>query len=523
MLPTAYSARTADWRSKIATLFAVLAMALSGLTGIATPAAAATGDILPPFDVNQTWNICQGYNGSVSHGGNSTYGLDLTGGPNCDNSAAGRNVRAPMAGTVAYYEWEYGNLCINVAGGRSVTLTHIDSSLGAGSSVTAGQYVGKVSQPAPAGVRPHNANVAHIHFQMWGSPGCYNSPGIPFDSVHNARICGAPDLTATGPNGGNGTWSGTTFTGKNCGAEDEVETPPATRDFNGNGKADILWYGTGSAADAIWYGSGNRTTQFEKGYDVTVNGDYVPVAGDFDGDGYGDVLWYGAGTAPDSIWYGTATKGVFSAQSIAVNGTYTPVVGDFNGNGQADILWYGSGSDSDAIWYGSSSRTTQFNKSYDVTVSGIYTPAAGDFDGDGKWDILWYGPGSDNDSMWYGTATKGVFDAEDTTVSGTYAPVVGDFNGNGQADILWYGSGSAADAIWYGSGSRATQFVKNYDVTVNGVYTPVSGDFDGDSYGDVLWYGPGPTGDSLWYGTATKGSFTMASLTVNGTYVPIVS
>jgi hypothetical protein len=40
---------------------------------------------------------------------------------------------------------------------------------------------------------------------------------MPFDTAHNARICGAPDLTPNGPNAGNGTWSGTRFTGDTCG------------------------------------------------------------------------------------------------------------------------------------------------------------------------------------------------------------------------------------------------------------------------------------------------------------------
>jgi hypothetical protein len=52
---------------------------------------------------------------------------------------------------------------------------------------------------------------------MWSSPGCYGDAGIPFDSAHGTRICGAPDLTASGPNGyNNGTWSGTSFTGEAC-------------------------------------------------------------------------------------------------------------------------------------------------------------------------------------------------------------------------------------------------------------------------------------------------------------------
>lgn len=194
-------------------LLAALLLAAAGTVGLASPASAATGNILPPFDVGQTWNICQGYNNpGVTHTGTSAYGLDLTG-SGCGNSASGRNVRAPMNGTVAYYQASYGNLCINVSNNRSVTLTHINSSKTSG-TVSAGQWVGTVAAPYTRG----NNGVSHIHFQMWSSPGCYNGSGVPFDSAHNARICGAPNLTSSGPNGGNGTWSGTSFKGQECGS-----------------------------------------------------------------------------------------------------------------------------------------------------------------------------------------------------------------------------------------------------------------------------------------------------------------
>ncbi|MED7949718.1 peptidoglycan DD-metalloendopeptidase family protein [Streptomyces sp. BE303] len=197
-----------------------LSLVLGGVLGVGVhPARAAAGNILPPFDVGETWNICRGY-GYASHTGTSTFGLDLTG-AGCDNSATGRTVRAPMDGTVSYFQAAYGNLCVNAAGGRSFTLTHINSSLTPGTTVSAGQSVGSVSAAAPPGVPPDNGGVAHIHFQLWGAPNCYNGSGIPFDAAHNARICGAPDLTAGGPSAGNGTWSGTPITGAACDS-----TPP---------------------------------------------------------------------------------------------------------------------------------------------------------------------------------------------------------------------------------------------------------------------------------------------------------
>ena len=176
----------------------------------APPASAADGNLLPPFNIGETWSVCQGYSSAHTHTGTSRYGLDLTGN-GCDSSASGRTVRVPRSGTIAYWQAAYGNLCVNFSGG-SYTLTHINATQTSG-AVTAGASVGTV---APAGARGNNG-VAHIHFQIWSAPNCYNNSTIPFDSAHNARICGAPNMTATGPSSGNGVWSGTRFTGQSCG------------------------------------------------------------------------------------------------------------------------------------------------------------------------------------------------------------------------------------------------------------------------------------------------------------------
>jgi hypothetical protein len=212
----------------------MLAATLTAMVGGAMPAQAADGNILPPFEIGQQWWICRGYNHG-SHTGTSAYGIDLVGGPGCDNSAAtGRTVKAPVGGTVYYYEAAHGNLCINKTGGGSYTLTHINPSVTSG-AVAAGQVVGTVAAPQPnPDIAPMNNNVAHIHFQMWATANCYSggNGGIPFDAAHGIRICGAPDLYAAGPVGtGNGTWSGTSFVGQNCGGSSQgLQAPSAITD-----------------------------------------------------------------------------------------------------------------------------------------------------------------------------------------------------------------------------------------------------------------------------------------------------
>lgn len=245
-------------------MLTALATATTGLVGIAVPAQAATGNILPPFAVGETWLIYQGYGpNAYSHHnqpGNppSLYGLDLTHG-GTTSSSTGKAIHAPVSGTV------YGNpstsgtgtVCINMADGRSVALTHINSSI-TGGTVTAGQLVGTV---AASGQRS-NGGIAHLHFQIWSGHGCWatGNGGMPFDSAHDARICGASDLVANGPSGSNGVWSGTTITGAACNVSNSNSTTRTISTSDGhvqvfkisNGELSENWYGPVDGATGVW-------------------------------------------------------------------------------------------------------------------------------------------------------------------------------------------------------------------------------------------------------------------------------
>ena len=192
----------------------VLSLFISALTTLllAQSSRALSSTITSPFDIGSTWYICQGYNGPVTHQG--TYALDITSTPGCDtNAPSGQNVRAPLAGTVAWYGAAYGSLCINTQDSRSIALYHVNSSLAYGNTVTQGQVVGSIGAPNTTG----NGGIPHLHLQMWANPGCSGPSQIPFDLANRARICGAPDLTALGPDYyNNGNWSGISFTSESC-------------------------------------------------------------------------------------------------------------------------------------------------------------------------------------------------------------------------------------------------------------------------------------------------------------------
>ena len=71
-------------------------------------------------------------------------------------------------------------------------------------------------------------------------------------------------------------------------------------DFNGDGKADILWRNSSTGGAVIWK-SGLASTQ--QAVTAVTNLDWhVVAAGDYNGDGIADILWRNLATGANVIW-----------------------------------------------------------------------------------------------------------------------------------------------------------------------------------------------------------------------------
>jgi hypothetical protein len=181
-----------------------------------------------------------------------------------------------------------------------------------------------------------------------------------------------------------------------------------TGDFNGDGYGDILWRNT-NGDTSVWLMTGTSTqVQVLSATDFGVVPTSWSVAqiGDFDGDGKADILWRNT-NGDTSVWLMMASGTQVQVKSTTDLG-FVPTswniagIGDFNGDGVNDILWHNANGDT-SIWLMTANGTqVQVSSATDLgfipKTWGI--ALAGDFNGDGMSDVLWRNENGDT-SIWF--------------------------------------------------------------------------------------------------------------------------
>src|SRR6266850_2223226 len=114
------------------------------------------------------------------------------------------------------------------------------------------------------------------------------------------------------------------------------------RDFDGDGRADILWRNL-STGENYFYPMNGTAILAGEGYVRTVSNMSWQIAGtgDFDGDGQADILWRNQATGENYIFLMNGTTLSSEGYIRAVPDLNWKVVGigDFDGDGRSDILW----------------------------------------------------------------------------------------------------------------------------------------------------------------------------------------
>jgi hypothetical protein len=277
-------------------------------------------------------------------------------------------------------------------------------------------------------------------------------------------------------------------------------TPAMTHalgDFDGDGKADLIWTNTQTGERSMWLMDGSGIKAGASLGVVPVEW-VVSATADFDGDGKADIFWTNTLTGDRAIWLmngSTMRTNTFMGTvptDWIISGT-----GDFDGNGKKDLVWTNTTTGDRAMWLmnGSAVSGGGYLGTIPVewTISGV-----GDFDGDGKADLIWSNTVTGEHSMWFQNGS--------TTIGGTTlntVPVawvisgVGDFNGDGKADVFLTNTVSGDRVIWLMNGSTLSTnaFMGTVPVewTISG-----TGDFNGDGKKDLFWTNT-ETGDrAMW-------------------------
>jgi len=275
-----------------------------------------------------------------------------------------------------------------------------------------------------------------------------------------------------------------------------ITTEAHTRsDLSGDGKSDLVWRNTSTGAVNAWLMNGLAFLPGTGAIGTVPVGQWViRGVGDFDGDGKADILWHNTVTGDVNIWF------MNGAQIKAGSGTVSNLpasqwqfagIGDVNGDGKSDIVWRNIASGDVYVWLMNGLAFLPGSGRIGNAPPGVWNLiGVADFNGDGKADLLWHHQPSGSVNVWYlngavmtGGGTIAALDPNVWQFGGA-----GDTNGDGKADIIWRNKNTGDVYVWLVNGI-ALQPGSGPIGTVPFATWSIIGlaDFDGDGRQDLLW------------------------------------
>jgi len=300
-------------------------------------------------------------------------------------------------------------------------------------------------------------------------------------AVTGPHAPGAVDVVVSNPDAQQTTLTGA-FTYDSAGA-------PA-RDFDGDGKSDILWRHATRGEVWLWLMDGAASTAETHVRTVADTDFEIRGVGDQTGDGKADILWRNKTTGQVYVWPMNGTT-VLSETFVATVDPAYDIVGtdDYNGDGKSDILWRHLANGEVWIWL--MDGATPLSQVYVDTVDpGYVIKGSGDMDGDHKADIVWHHATTGEVWIWLMNGTTRLSQTHVGTVGDVGYQIVGvaDHTGDGKVDILWHHATRGEVWMWPMDGTTRLSETRVGTVPDTGYQIVGSGDYDGDGKADIVWH-----------------------------------
>ena len=246
-----------------------------------------------------------------------------------------------------------------------------------------------------------------------------------------------------------------------------INTGPVRLDMNGDNKMDLLWQNISDGYIASWLMNGPNLISSEllsPGRVADTNWRMVG-SGDFNGDGKADIVWHEQTQGWVGIWLMNGLNLVSSttlspAFRERVSDTNWKIVGvlDLNQDGKPDILWRDQSAGWLVAWLCDGLIVTS---SVALNPERVPDPnwqirANGDFNGDGKQDIIWQNMADGYIAAWF---MNGINLIDSVLLSPGYVSDTnwkiagaGDFDGDGKPDLVWQEHTQGWIGVWLMNG-----------------------------------------------------------------------
>ncbi len=333
---------------------------------------------------------------------------------------------------------------------------------------------------------------------------------------------GKADLVwRNGVTGQNVVWfmDGTTFLGQAPlpGVADTQWQMAAVADFNGDGMPDLLWRHRTTGQNVVWYLDGVTFVSQALLPAVADTAWQVAAAVDLNGDGRPDLLWRNRTTGQNVVWYLDGVTYLSQAMLPPVADTAWQMVAaaDFNGDGWPDLLWRNATTGQNVVWLMNGATFVSQTVLPAVADPAWRVGAVVDLDGDGQMDVVWRNQTTGQNVLWQMNGATFVSQAllppaaspwDFPNPPGTPGPagtVPGDFDGNGTSDLVWRNASTGQNVVWF---MNQTTFVSQ--TVLSGVADTAwqivaTGDFNADGKPDLVWRNASTGQNVVWFMSGT--------------------